>query len=127
MRGSVGLLLAEDPVAGFCQMPGDGDDGAAMPSLRKQPLVQTSHVRLTMGFEPYGTIRRFDKSPFQILVDETRDASEAGVTSAGEYSWHQSRVTGQILSAWEATHVADLQPDEDNDVRSMLVGPDLLA
>lgn len=75
MRSSVELLFAQYPVAGLRQMPGDGDDGAAMPSLSKEPLVQTSNVRLTMGFEAHGTVRRFDKGPFQILVDETRDAT----------------------------------------------------
>lgn len=35
VRCPVRFLLAENPVAGLRQMPGDGDDGAAMPSLSK--------------------------------------------------------------------------------------------
>jgi hypothetical protein len=35
MRSSIGLLLAENPVASLRKVAGDGDDGAAMSSLSK--------------------------------------------------------------------------------------------
>lgn len=99
MRSSVGLLFAENPVARLRKMPRHGDDGATVPALGKQPLIQAADVRLPRGLEPHGAVRGFDKGPFQILVDETRDAADAGVTSAGKHPRYKSRVTGQIFSA----------------------------
>ncbi len=93
-------------------MTGNGDDGAAMSSLGKQPLVKASDVGVAMGFKAHRTVRRFDKGPFQILIHETRDTAEVGVTSAGKYPRYKSRVTGQIFSPWEAAYVADLQTDD---------------
>ncbi len=51
-----------------------------------------------MSFEPHGAIRSLNKGPFQILVDKTRDAAEAGVSAAGKDPWHKPRAGGRLLT-----------------------------
>ncbi|MGB7309558.1 MAG: hypothetical protein WBC67_10895 [Candidatus Acidiferrales bacterium] len=106
------FLLAEDPIAGLGKMPGDGNDGATVPASCYESLIERADVGVPMSFEPYGAIRSLNKGPFQILVDETRDAAESGVTAAGEHPWHKPRVARQLLGAREAHHIANLQPDD---------------
>src|SRR5579859_1860996 len=94
MRCPVGFLLAQDPVARFRKMPCHSYNGAAMSALGQEPLIEATDVRVAMSLEAHGAIRRFDKSPFQVLIHEARDTTEAGVTSAGKYPGHKSRVAG---------------------------------
>src|SRR5208282_4921363 len=76
------------------------------------PLIEATNVGVAMGLETHGAIRRFDKSPFQVLIDEARDATEPCVAATGKYPRHKPRVAGQIFGARETVHVADLQPDD---------------
>ena len=105
------MLLAEDPVAGLRKMAGNGNNGAAVPTLGKEPLIEAADVGVAMGLKSHRAIGRFDKSPFQILIDETRDAAESRVPAAGKHPRHKPRVTRQIFSASKAVDIADLQPD----------------
>lgn len=108
----VGLPLAQHPIAGLGEMPGNGNDGAAMSLARRESMVEQSDMALAIGLEPDRAGGGFDEAPFQIVVDVAAGPSMPDAPSAGDDARHQACIAGEVLGPRKTFDLADLQPDE---------------
>lgn len=80
----LGFTLAQHPIAGFGEVPGNGDDGSSVSLAGSEASIEQADVAFAVSPQMRRTGSGLDEGPLEIAVDVATGSTVPDVTSRGD-------------------------------------------